>query len=369
MALFNLFGKKPEESVIGIDYGSSSIKIVELYRKAGRAILKSYGEVALGPYAGAEVGRVAKLPTDKAVQAVRDVLKEANITSRKAGIAIPMKSSMVTLIKVPNVDDNQLKEIIPLEARRYIPVPITEITLDWSVAPLPEEEYEEAEEKYGAKKKITEREVMLVAIHNNFVNELGQVIKNAELNPTFFEIEMFSTARAVLNPNDSEPVAIVDMGAGATKLYIIKRGIIRESHVIARGSQDITLRISQAMGVEVAQAEQLKRNFGRNTPDHDMQITKIVDLFIEPLFNELRGVMSAYQRKDNASISKVILAGGGASLNGYMEKAKTHFESPVEMCDPFGKVEAPAVFKEVLRGVGKEFAVAVGCALRMLQEN
>lgn len=131
--LQNIF-QKGEDSV-GIDIGTSSIKVVQLRKKKGRALLETYGEIALGPYGGLSVGQVTNLTSDKVAEAIKDLIREANVTTLSGGLSIPFKSSLVTLMELPIIDEKQLKEMIPLEARKYIPVPISEVTLDWWVIP------------------------------------------------------------------------------------------------------------------------------------------------------------------------------------------------------------------------------------------
>ena len=92
----NLFNKQ-SASVIGIDIGSSSIKVVQISRKNGHAVLETYGELALGPYTGKGVGESTNLSTEKIIEAVADVMKEkeVNITTRSCGLAIPFSSSLL----------------------------------------------------------------------------------------------------------------------------------------------------------------------------------------------------------------------------------------------------------------------------------
>jgi len=135
--LDNLF-KKQDQSVLGIDIGSSSIKVVQLRKKAGKAVLETYGELALGPYAGVEIGRATNLSQEKIVEALRDVIKESNVTTRSAGISIASSSSLISFLRMPDMDRKQLETMVPIEARKYIPVPITEVALDWW--PIPKEE-------------------------------------------------------------------------------------------------------------------------------------------------------------------------------------------------------------------------------------
>jgi len=65
----DIFNKK-STGVLGIDIGSSSIKMVQLSRKGGHAVLDTYGELALGPYAGKSVGEATSLPPEKIIEAI-----------------------------------------------------------------------------------------------------------------------------------------------------------------------------------------------------------------------------------------------------------------------------------------------------------
>jgi len=238
-------------SVVGIDLGSSAIKVVQLRRDKGQAILETYGAIALGPYAGVEIGRATNLPAEKLAEALQDVMRESNVTTKECGISIPYSSSLISLIKMPAVPESQLRSMIPLEARKYIPVPIGEVMLDWFVVPKED----------GDPEKGKKEDVLLVAIHKDTLNKYQTIVNTAALSASFFEIEVFSTARASLG-NGIVPVAILDIGAATTKLYIVERGIVRESHIINHGGQELTLAIASSLGITVMEAEELKREHG-----------------------------------------------------------------------------------------------------------
>ncbi len=358
---FNSFSKKAEESAIGIDIGSSSIKVVEIKKRNDRAVLHTYGEIALGPYAGIEVGRATKLQPDQIVQALNDVLKESNVSTRIGAISIPMRSSMVSIFSMPIMDNKQLAEMIPIEARKYIPVPIGEVTLDWFI--IPEDPNSEVDKKH---RKFVE--AMVVAIHNDVLADYSNIAKNAQVQTSFFEVEMFSTIRAVVDSTDNAPVMIIDIGASATKVYIAERGVIRDSHTINRGSQEITLNIAQAMGINIDFAEKIKRNYGFNEQKQDQLLKETIDWIFDPIFLEIKDILLEFQRKNNKIVSRAILAGGGGLLNGLAMKAQTKMEIETVNADPFSKVEAPAFLTDVLRQTGASFTTAIGLALRKLQE-
>ena len=224
----NLMGKKGQ-SVLGIDIGSSSIKVVQISRKNGHAVLETYGELSLGPYAGKGVGEATNLPLEKIIEAVGDLLreKEVNITTKICGMAIPFASSLMAVVEMPALPQKQLAEMVPLEARKYIPVPISEVTLDWYVIPKdknPEEDYPSADT--GVKPGFQKVEVLIVALHNETINSYKDIVTRSSLEADFFEIEIFSTMRSTLD-QEIAPVLIVDMGATSTKLYIVESFALR----------------------------------------------------------------------------------------------------------------------------------------------
>jgi type IV pilus assembly protein PilM len=366
---FFSFGKKKSDSVIGIDIGSSSIKAVQLRRKNGSAILETYGELSLGPYAEVEIGQATNLSAEKIIEALSDLMKEkeVNITTNQAGLAIPFSSSLMSLIEMPLLSYKQLSAMIPIEARKYIPVPISEVTLDWSIIPKEETKPTDIEEDEKARQnKIERTDVLLVAIHNETIARYQEIVRKTGLDCSFFEIEIFSTMRAVLE-QDPAPVMIVDMGAATTKLYIVERGIVRTSHTVNRGAQDVTTTIAKSLGISVKDAEIMKRGVGA-VPQDGVDIKEIVKLSLDYIFGEANQVILNYQRKYNKTLSKVVLVGGGSALRGIADLAKENFQIEVEAGNPFLKTEAPAFLENILRDTGPEFAVAVGLALRRLQE-
>ncbi|MEK7514683.1 MAG: type IV pilus assembly protein PilM [Patescibacteria group bacterium] len=368
--LSNFFEQK-KESVIGIDIGTSAIKVVQLSRKGQKAVLDTYGALSLGPYAGVEIGRATNLGVDKIVEAMNDLLRESGTTTRDCGIAIPFTSSLMATAEVPYVSDAELRGIVPIEARKYIPVPISEVTLDWSVIPPSEANLDEttpSQEEADAKTRPgKKKDILIVAIHNNTIAKYQDIVKKSGLNATFFEIEVFSTMRSVLD-QEAVPIMLFDMGAGSTKLYIIERGVVRNSHTINRGSQDITLALSRSLAMPVDRAEITKRdpNLGGNTSNKE--VDNAIAVVLDYIFSETSRVILNYQRKFQRNLSKVVLVGGGVGLVGFLEKAKAGFQTDVVNGDPFLKIEAPAFLDDVLKKVGPEFAVAVGIALRRLQE-
>lgn len=364
--LKNLFNKG-SGSVLGIDIGSSSIKVVQVAKKAGKAVLETYGELSLGPYGGVEIGRATNLPPEKLSQALTDVLREAKITTKNSALAVPFGSSLISAIEMPAVPEKQLAQMIPLEARKYIPVPISEVALDWWVIPKTQNKQIEFDDKPTGPAQGERLDVLLVALHNDTLQRYQTIVTQAALQTSFFEIEIFSTIRSSLD-QDVPIQMIIDLGAATTKVYILEGGIIRVSHIIHRGAQDITLALSKSLGMTVQQAEVVKRDPTKITSLQQKDFNDVVALTMDFIFGEAHRVLLTYQKKYEKDVAKIVIVGGGARLANVHQLAETHLQNQIVMGDPFAKTDAPAFLAEVLKNTGPEFAVAVGVALRKLQE-
>jgi type IV pilus assembly protein PilM len=376
-ALNNLtasLGKGQDTSVIGIDIGASSAKIVQLRSSRGVAVLETYGEIALGPYMKQQVGKATKLTPEKLAEALTDLMREANVTARSGGISIPFSSSLVTVLDLPKVDADSLKRMIPIEARKYIPLPIGEVTLDWSVIPQEEGEtsaFDQLQDK--APVRAHGQEVLMVAIHNDILTTYQNMTSQAGLTVSFYEIEIFSAIRSVID-HGIAPFLVVDIGAATTKLYIVERGIVRLTHLVSEGGQHMTEILERSLGWEFEKAERVKRERGLinssaySAAENDTIKTALLSTLTR-VFSEVNRVLLSYGQRYNKNVSHVVLMGGGASLPGLATVAQTSLNAEVKVADPFSHTEAPAFLQDVLKEIGPGFAVAVGLALRKLRHN
>lgn len=356
----SLFAKK-QQSVLGVDIGTSAIKVVQLRKEKGRVILETYGAISLGPYAGVEIGRATALGADKIAEALRDVIREAHVTTTDAAVSIPYSSSLISIIKLPAAVEKQLPQVMPIEARKYIPVPINEVLLDWFVI---------SGGSKGGSSTPDKIDVLLVAIHNDTISKFKSISAGAALAVSFFEIEVFSAVRAALD-HGLAPIAVIDMGAATTKFYVVERGLIHESHIINHGGQELTLAASRALGITVVQAEERKRKLGlaAGDPAQDPRLIQSLELSLGTLVSEISRTMIAYEQRTGQTLSSLVATGGGAALKGFKEFAQNKMSAEVRLADPFSKTQTPAFLEKILKETGPEFSVAVGLALRRLGEQ
>ena len=361
------FGGGSPNSAIGIDIGASYIKVVEIKKKEGKAMLETYGMIGLGPYGDIEVGRVTNLPVEKIIEALKETLKQSGVTSGSSALAIPVQSSLVFTIEIPpNVKDSEMTQIIETEARRYIPVPITEVSLDWFMLPKKEISFEEAHREDVLLQLKEKREVLVVAIQNDTISKYRSIVDGCKITAGFFEIEIFSSIRSNFE-HELSLVLLMDFGASRTKLSIVEFGTVKSFHIITRGSADITDSISKSLSIPFPEAEKMKKEFGLYGNPNEKSLADIIKIHTDYIFSETNNVLLGYEKKYNRTISKVILTGGGCLLKGLKEVAENNFKAEVEVGRPFSKVGTPAFLDKVLDTTGPEFAVALGLALRKLQ--
>lgn len=359
--------KPREKSAVAIDLGISSVKVVQLRKEKGRAILETYGELACGPYNSFAVGQATSLGPDKYLEVLRDLFKEANVTAKVGAMAIPLRHSLIVSAELPEMDEVRLPEVIPLEARKYVPVPINEVILDWWVVPHSQNQVPPEPTASGGSNSGRKMEVLIASIHKDTVREYQEIARDMGLQVDAFEIETFSSIRSVM-PNDLTATAILDIGAGTSKIAIIDYGIVRSSHTIPKGSQDITISISKSLNLPFGKAEEIKRRLGLVGTLENGDLVEMISPTVEYIFAEANKAMLQYQREHKRAISKLVLIGGGSLLKGIIDTARSVVGITVVQGTPFDKVEAPPFLNNILKEAGPEFAVAIGLALRKLED-
>lgn len=362
-----LFGKGGDNVSVGIDIGTSSIKVVQLRRENGRAVLDTYGALAVGQYQkDGVVGQVVNLDVETLAKALRDTLTETKITSQSVVIGIPSVSCIIFILQLPaEIDEKALAGVIPNEAKKFIPVPITEVSLDWYVIPRREDSGTESRvlSESGGEAKIS---VLVVATLNETITKFTDMLQKAALPMDSLEIEVFSQIRSTLT-RELFPVLIVDIGASKTKLAIVEHGIVETFRLVTRGSQDMTLAIARTLQIPFTKAETLKKENGLiESPEHP-QVPELIKTQLVEIFHEANATILAYEKRYNKNVGKVIFTGGGSMTRGFLEYAKPSFATEIVIADPFAKVDAPVFLAGVLKATGPEFSVAIGLAMKKFQ--
>lgn len=344
----------PQSGILGIDIGSSAIKVVQLREIKGIPTLETYGELQLGPYEGVGLGRSTRLHPQKKIEALVDILREASATAKTASFALSYNACFTTTIQVSTTDPEKLSTMIPVEARKYIPVSLSKVELNW----FPLSVHDET--------KTTT--VLISAIYNEALQEYLTVMQGCNLHIVSNEIEIFSMIRTVLT-SDDEVSAIIDCGATSTRLCIVRKGVVVKTHSIMLSSTELTNVIAKNLTIEFANAEELKREFGLQGRGDDTRVQRSILSTLERGLREMHTVIKRYEETESVTIQKIVLCGSGALLKGIDTYIQDMFSRPVTRANAFSKVAYPAFLEDTLTQAGPSFAVALGVALRGFQKQ
>lgn len=339
--------------VVGIDFGASSLKVVEIERREEILALTTYGELQTGPYAQAQLGSVAPLDAGKRIEALVDIMRESGVDAKNSVLALPLADSFVTVMELPAKKDEDIATRVPVEARKYIPVPLTDVTLEWSEIP-PEE---------GAQ-DVT-REVLLAAIQNTSLADMRNLLQAVQMADQPFEIELFSTLRGVTKDTDTS-VAVIDVGAHMSKLYIAKNGFLHRIHRVRAGGSHATDALAKQLNIPFEAAENLKRNFNPNDAQASQIKTAVSSIFDRP-FQEFKRVITQHEIRTNEQVGRVVITGGSALLHDFAGYTGYMLDKKVELATPFNKIAYPAFMEDTLTQIGPIFAPALGAALRSFE--
>ncbi|MES2748848.1 MAG: pilus assembly protein PilM [Patescibacteria group bacterium] len=343
-----------KDKVIGIDIGSSSIKIVELQNRDNVLTLTTYGELELGPYADENpVGQAVVLPPNIERQALVDILRESASKARQAVFAMPLASSFVTVMSMQATAEEDISPRVRVEARKYIPIPIGEVTLDW------------AEVDISTNEGATTRDVLLAAIQNDALARFKGLMDTVEFRNTPIEIECFSVIRSVCSTDEAN-CAIIDVGATTTKLYIVRDGLLQRMYRVRAGGSLFTEKISKEMSISFTEAEVKKRTVQQSDEEFP-SLLKLHQLTYERVFREFKQVISEYEKKLNVQVETIYVVGGGAQFEGFNGFASALLEKNIQTPLPFNKVAYPAFMEDTMNTIGSTFAVALGAAIRSFE--
>ncbi len=354
--LFSSITPKPTSSnrVVGIDIGSSSMKVVELQNRNDVVTLTTYGELQLGPYdEGKAVGQSVVLSASIERQALVDILRESAVKARAAVFAMPLSSSFVTTMTLIAQPKEDISPRVRVEARKYIPVPIAEVTLDWAEVDMKAEEQKKS------------RDVLLAAIQNDALKRFNSLLQTVEFTNPPTEIECFSAIRS-LYAEDETDVAVIDVGAISMKMYIVRNGLLQRMYRVRAGGALFTEKMAAELSCSFEEAEILKRTISSDHEKYPL-FQKIHHQAFDRVLKEFRQVIEEYEGRTGAKISQVNVIGGGALFPGFDALVNNHLERPVAFAQPFNKVAYPAFMEDTMNEIGPTFAVALGAALRSFE--
>lgn len=353
------FGNK---KVLGLDIGTSYIKAVQLRQGGKLPELESYGMVNV-VYPKESKGKVNVL--SQTAEIIRNLFERSQFSSTKAVVSLPANVVFVSILDLPSMPDKDLQQSIEYKAKKYIPLPLSEVNLSWQKlgdgqglkTPTFPKKNGQAEQKIPEGGEV---QVLLTAVAKNVVNNYLQILDLAGLEPVALEVETLSQIRALVDPGNSLGTLIVDIGAKTTNLTLVSNGYLHGSRHLTVGGDSITESIASSLGISFDRADEMKKNaFANRGAVPPLHATKTTLGVIKSECEQLMKIMTGQGKQ----VSKIILTGGGTQLPN-LEKEFQTLGSKIERGNPLQKISYDKDLQGKLITLSPQLTVALGLALR-----
>ena len=339
-----------ENLFLGIDIGDSSLKMVELKKKNRRIFLSNY---AFSENVK-EVNFTKLEDVEYLARAINKIRKDSGITASRVTASLPTFAVFSSIINVSVPDKKNLAATINSEAKKVIPMPLEEMTLDWKIIP----------DKNGRVHNKGNLRVFLTGSPKKLVRKYVDIFKAAKLNLASLETETFSLIRSLIG-DDKSTVMIVEIGANSSDLSIVHESIPVLNRSLAVCGATVTKALEEKMGLPYAQAEQFKFDLSLSSAGEDLP--PLIAETLEPVVNEIKYMLDFFHSQNKGNVEKIVLSGGSALLVNLADYLSKRLDLKVIVGDPWNRVRYPEELRPVLSEVGPRLAVAIGLAMREIE--
>jgi len=344
---------------LGIDIGTSSIRIIELAKKKDSAQLSNYAEVQSSSFVKKPFRIFTKnsvsLSNNQLGEAIRLILDEAGIEAKEANLGIPDFSSFFTSFQIPVMSREEIPQAVQYEVRPYIPLPLLEVTLDWIIME-------------GEPSKTPLR-ILVVAIPNDVIVQYKEIARIAGLELKSLESEVFALARSAAwslrgSGDEQKVIGLVDIGARSTTCSILEKGILKYSYTFGMGGNELTEVVAKSFNIDYNEGEKIKTAHGMlANGDTKRDVRKVLVPLVDSVLEEIKEVFRNYYRQEGKEAEKVILAGGMANMAGLKEYFAQSLNKEILVANPFANISYPPMLKKTLESIGPLYTIATGLAL------
>lgn len=356
-----IFANKKMQTSLGIDIGTKVIRAVEISKNKGKLVLENYGEVNLDIATKEFFRSFDKKNLNPAVNnisvAIAAIIQETGIKTKRVVFSLPDFATFSTTFELPPMAKKEMANAIGFEARKYIPLPLSELVLDWQLM---------------NKESLKENnKVLVMAVPKIIVEQYKTIAEKSGLELTALEAEAMALKRAVTRENDPT-TCLLEIGFQSTNINIVDEGFMKMSFSFDMAGKDLTYSLSETLNIPAGEAEELKKTQGLSD-SFETKITHILIPILSVISERTKKVIRDFEMQENKKVERVILAGGTSMMIGireYFEKSLNQDESQVmrvEIADPFKDIDYPPVLKKKIGEISLTYAIALGEALRKFE--
>jgi type IV pilus assembly protein PilM len=350
----------PKRQLVGLDIGSSGIKLVQLKENRGRYVLQKFGFKPLEPEVIVD-GTV--MDEGRVVSAIKELFDELNVKVKQVAVSISGHAVIIKKISLPPMPDDELEGQVKLAAEQYIPFDINEVNIDFHVLPPTEGEAGEGE-----------MSVILVAAKKDKINELTELVKGAGLLPMVMDVDAFAieNMHAINYPMaQEETTALVNVGASVMNINIVSKGTSLFTRDIPIGGNRYTESIQRELGLSYEDAEAIKKG-GRASGSNQTAAQGVIETVNAEVASEIARTIDYFKSTvTEGDVQQVLLCGGGAQVAGLVKQLRDRMQVVVAVANPFAEVDTSGsdFDQATLADLAPMASVGVGLALRSVGDR
>lgn len=352
---------------LGVDFGTSSIKAIELEYKNGSVYLSNYGWIELPPKKKVGEFEIKKddFDDEENINLLKKLFSEMDIKSNKAYISMGSFRGLSALVTINDMQESAFEEAVRSEASKYIPVSLDEVYLSSDIVSRKStgtSDEDAPKASFLGKKEKEVLEVLLVAAPKEDVHKYERIIEGCGLSVASFELDIFSVTRALVGDNLGK-FLIIDIGAKITNIVLVDKGIVRINRNINIGGDEITKNISTNLNVSWDRAEEFKKKNNYLKEEGKSIVLPILNLIAK----EAKRVVELTSAGNNVNkpVDKVILAGGSSNISGAVEIFSEVLGGNVAVGNPLdGILIENDRIKEILPSFASRLSVVKGLAIK-----
>lgn len=355
MGFFSGLGK--QQASLGVDIGTASLKVVELTRGKQVPALRNYvileNQSHLLRASGSIQSSSVKISAPQLTELLKLAMEKGKFNTRSAIASVPPFVDFTAIIDLPPLSPKELENALSFQARQYIPVPLSEVSLQWL-------KVGESRDASG----IVHEQVMLNAVPLEYVNHCKEAFAAAGLSLASLEIEQLALIRGAVGP-DQTPTLVIDIGAQSMITMVAERGQLTFAEQSDVGGATVTQALAGSMNLNPIRAEAMKRERGLNSEGPGREIAAVALPAVDAMISEIKKTMYTYESRFQKRMpaERVLLTGSGANLRGIEAQLATVLQLPVAKAAPLYRVEYPAGLEPLLPELNPSLALAVGLAL------
>jgi type IV pilus assembly protein PilM len=338
--------------VVGLDIGTSCIKVVELAHTHKGYFLKT---LVIEPLPAQVVTPEGIQYPDVLANTIAQIFRQHKIKNRKVAVGISGPSVSVKKITMPNAPADELPDMVRWEADQYIPFDPADAYIDFQVQPfLPDDRT---------------LDLLLVVAKKQQVQTLVQAVQKAGLTPVIIDsnaLALENQYEVNYNPSDHELVVLLDIGASIITINVLKDGSTIFVNSVLGGGNDVTRAIQQGLNTSLEEAERLKQGKGL-TGVNINRLRKIAQQVSEQFANQIERLLNCFMASHPEEVVPRVLLSGGVSLfQGFSGFLAHRLGWPVDLVNPLKGIawQGERYSSRELSRIAPQLATGVGLALR-----